>query len=488
MKKLTIIFLCSFLVISPLFNIGGFSYADATGPDDIEWIPFNSQVNQSVTVAIYKAYLWQRSATMQVILGDSYDDFEKAYSQFSYDMYTKINKQYNLNIPYGQIYYYMSDNAPLQFLYTASGLQTLDNFYVAWKDYYNINENENKEVYNGEWFEDSDGYGCYVTIPNTSIINNTTSNPISKIGTPYRFTGISLFESITQNTIENYTINYKINDTSGSTSYSISNYYNNYGPTYHVNFSNNNFSQPTEDTLYINGKRGTTTYTYKNGFVAIFKYDHKYYLGSYANYNVSGVNSYSLHCKYLLTDTTGAVSAAVSVAQGALKNLQVAEGKGAIINTGKTGADAIKQFIEDDEDTTEVQEVDNPSEGETPTTPPITPDTPSSGSLNTGLSQDANGNFNFSMPDLNLNWSIDSPVINIFPFSIPFDLYRAYQKINIEGVAPHYTGTIDLIVYQWNVDFDLSQFDDFAADIRKWILFFYIIGLIIATRSIMHIY
>ena len=70
-----------------------------------------------------------------------------------------------------------------------------------------------------------------------------------------------------------------------------------------------------------------------------------------------------------------------------------------------------------------------------------------------------------------------------FPFSIPWDIYRFYQVLNVDAEAPHLQGTIDLHIVDWNIDMNLSQFNDIAKIFRNLVFFSFLIGLILITRN-----
>lgn len=79
---------------------------------------------------------------------------------------------------------------------------------------------------------------------------------------------------------------------------------------------------------------------------------------------------------------------------------------------------------------------------------------------------------------------LEFDLTNIFPFCIPFDIYRICQLFNAEPVAPsyhvHYTAPYN-IVFDFTLDF--SSFNQVAAICRQMELLLFCIGLAFITRS-----
>lgn len=114
---------------------------------------------------------------------------------------------------------------------------------------------------------------------------------------------------------------------------------------------------------------------------------------------------------------------------------------------------------------------DNPSGGTPPNWqfPHLTPD------------GEGGFNFNFTLPDLNIDWNI-SGLKDKFPFSIPFDLIHFVEVLNAQPETPEFDWVIDLRIYQWHIDADLHQFDNLAGIVRNVEFIGFCITLVMITR------
>lgn len=124
-----------------------------------------------------------------------------------------------------------------------------------------------------------------------------------------------------------------------------------------------------------------------------------------------------------------------------------------------------------------------------PDNPNYDPSDPYKPPTNTPLTpSDPNGTNNVDMDldlDLNLpsiNWSLGD-LTDKFPFSIPFDLYNMFSVLNTEPQTPEIKGNVNLGIYQWQIDWNLHQFDDTAALLRNLEFVGFVIGLIFVTRN-----
>lgn len=87
------------------------------------------------------------------------------------------------------------------------------------------------------------------------------------------------------------------------------------------------------------------------------------------------------------------------------------------------------------------------------------------------------------LPDLNINWLLEGKE-NKFPFNIPFNIILTLSLLNAEPEAPHFEGTIDLGIYQWNYEIDLEQFDSVAEVCRNFEFIAFLIGLMLLTKRL----
>lgn len=96
---------------------------------------------------------------------------------------------------------------------------------------------------------------------------------------------------------------------------------------------------------------------------------------------------------------------------------------------------------------------------------PDNPDVPSPGFDKTGLTADLS---------------------KLFPFCIPFDLIRAIQVFNHEPETPRVEWTLNIepLDYSYTFVIDLESFNTVAAVCRTMFLIMFLVGLIMATRSL----
>lgn len=116
------------------------------------------------------------------------------------------------------------------------------------------------------------------------------------------------------------------------------------------------------------------------------------------------------------------------------------------------------------------------------------PDWSDSGSGSGTIVPDGNGGYTFNLPDFNLpdldiNWSIEG-LGEKFPFSIPFDLIAFFTVLNAEAEVPEIQGTIDLGLVQWDIDWDLEEFNSLASLLRNLEFIGFCIALALITRRL----
>ncbi len=84
-------------------------------------------------------------------------------------------------------------------------------------------------------------------------------------------------------------------------------------------------------------------------------------------------------------------------------------------------------------------------------------------------------------------FQLPSSISTKFPFSLPFDIYNLFNVFSAEPVTPQFTVPLDMTSVGgevYNIDIDLSDFDD-VANIVRWLLYgLFLIGLIILTNKL----
>lgn len=467
MKKLLILFICINISLMPLISISSISYAE----EQPTWTYVTQQDDEprrSIVVGAIKAYLGGRGYNNTFTYTT-----EKAIVQWSYNNWDNFarSKGYNgLSDLNNHIAYRYNSNGVLQFFLDGTSLEMLNQMYSAILEYYNITENTNKQIYNSEYFTDLDGNGCYVYQAKVIGAVDSLSNLYTTEGTRYLYSGFLLQSSQElRNHIFRLTSSYPNVELTYSTS--GSQFLGAYGSNRYILYQSN---ITTSDLI-------------------IFKQNNNYYFGIYQEMNNSPV-PYRIYDFLQLTNAE-AVNSAVSAAQAGMNAGIVANGKAAAISTGKDGANALKDYLEDNDSTdddviTPVDDTTPPDDIPTGGTPPDYNDT---GGV---LTPDGNGgyNFNFKMPQLNIDWNLGLNVNNLpFPFSIPFDFNNALKMLDVEPETPRFQGTIHVpyINYDWEIDLDFGKYDEYETLInmfQKVLLFGYVISLILATRAVMHIY
>lgn len=86
------------------------------------------------------------------------------------------------------------------------------------------------------------------------------------------------------------------------------------------------------------------------------------------------------------------------------------------------------------------------------------------------------------IPDLpSLNFSLGD-LRNKFPFSLPFDIIAVLNVLDGEPQAPHIEATVPIgRWYTWEMDFDFSEFDNYARIFRAFEFIGFCIGLAVFT-------
>lgn len=365
-------------------------------------------------------------------------------------------------------------------------------------------------VYSGGLFTDDDGNSCLVYY----ISDFSTSNVgVEAQGTPYLgVTGKSLLSSATFNTSTDHQC-YSNTVNIGNTSYNIHFYDRVHGSTYNSIYFERDGSS-TRGTIYQYYINGNNSRLLNNGNLAIIfnTTNNVLSLGTFAyyyqNYNSTSVNK-NVFRKYTINQT-GNFEQNIDIDFYTNNNLNIvdypdidAEGNlyitpkvkingeysPYIVNEGDTINNVINNYYTDsgDKDKTIADPSTSPDSGggggggNNPSggTPP---------NWNNpwpNLSSDGEGgfNFNFTLPDLNIDWNING-LTEKFPFSIPFDFIAFCSVLNAEPQTPEWSGTLTLPMVNYPFTFSLQQFDNVAALLRNMEFIGFCIALILATRAL----
>ena len=365
----------------------------------------------------------------------------------------------------------------------------------------------NNTLYNGEYLNYC-GYDCLVY--NVTATGYISSDKVLSFGSTYRYYTDNVFSSLnyangseTAITFDYYDSNHSLTvknvyaflsvDTSDKYELRINKYSNN--------------------SNWIGTIKSNKTLNTMNGNFCIYKYNGNYFIGTFSkienaslatwNYHVGNIvaiffpqdvepdnvvivfntnnnNNVSVYPSIDYNDVDGKlyITPKVDVGVNGEVNYQPY-----IVNENNTINNVINNYYQDSNtpDKTISEPSDSPS---TPNTPPIGGNDPNWDNPYPNLTPDGDGgfNFNFNLPDLNIDWNI-SGLKEKFPFSIPFDLISFVRVLDAEPETPEFTGTINLIIYQWEIDADLSAFDNLASIVRNVEFIGFCITLILITRK-----
>lgn len=365
-----------------------------------------------------------------------------------------------------------------------------------------FNDGTNNTLFSGETWTDDDGNTCFIFVTSYSSSwsqNNSSvdyySQRITTEGTYLKYS-IEQLKNLTDNS-QNAVININNN------TYNIALYKNTYDPPM---YGFNSYPTPSQ-SFYSNGGRNSTyTNLDMRGGIAVYKYNSRYYLGTICNGKKRGSNNYFSGVNWIadLTNNNNTESGNINFYTNINNDISVYP----TINEGDTLYITPKVYndVSLDFDYYDVEEgdtisnvvnnyyVDSGTPDKTITIP--SDELPSNNTPTPGgtlpdwqnpypnITPDGNGgfNFNFNLPDLNIDWNING-LKEKFPFSIPFDLIAFIRVLDAEPQTPEFTGTINLIIYQWQINADLHAFDNLASIVRNVEFIGFCITLVLITRK-----
>lgn len=429
--------------------------------DRIDSYAETSTVTDDDVVESFKAYCRSRNLIIDSsVLGASVSwtgsMLRNAMSAIGVDMDTI---QANLSKEVG-------GNLGIRWLLTATGMNIYNRLFAELLQRESLtvgDENVDKTVYSGKTYTDSQGNKCLVYVLKSGSSNNPgatdTANvdgKILKFGSPYIFTSEQLVDLYNSNG-DYYFPNPSVN-VSGNASFKV----NQGDSTNHAIYIRAGTSALTAIAVVSNKDNFQHT---ARGHFGIFLNGDKYYLGGYFYQNINN-SSHIIKYKYFtgpqITPVETPDDTDVTISTPPDKKIlpDPPENPTTIYPGGGTG--------------------DNPDQpgGDpdnwNPTTPTI-PD-PSSPSFPSVDLPD------IDIPDLpSLNFSLGD-LRNKFPFSLPFDIIAVLNVLDGEPQAPHIEATVPIgRWYTWEMDFDFSEFDNYARIFRAFEFIGFCIGLAIFT-------
>lgn len=352
-------------------------------------------------------------------------------------------------------------------------------------------------LYSGKYFTDDDGNSCLVYITDqffSSYAESTIGQFNVRYGTPYKYTGDEINTLYTNGT---RSLKFNINENEYSYGLSVSSGWLKFsGAVVYYRGTNSNYKANGNPAIVYNRNEG------------------KFYIGSYSSFNmnssedsiaIEGIrvitsnnnntndsniifytnNNNNVNIYPTIVDADGHlyITPKVNVGLDGEVNYQPY-----IINEGDTINNVINQYYIDSNtpDKTISYPTDNPDDngGGGGNDNPSGGTPPDWSNNYPHLSPDGEGgfNFNFTLPDLNIDWNI-SGLSEKFPFSIPFDLLAFCRILDAEPETPRFEGDLVLPMLTYHIDLNLERFDTIAQLLRNLEFVGFCIGLILITRS-----
>lgn len=456
-RKILITILISTLLAVPIIGQLNFNvYAESS-----------SVVTREEAKEAFRAYCISRNLLVDgSVLGSAAswlgNAFDNAITTLGIDMdeiQTELSKVYSGN--------------GFKWAFTASGIALYNRIFaeLLQREDLEIDDTDvNKLVYSGDTFIDSEGNKCMVYyVDSPSSYSGNVHTPL-KFGTPYKYTSSELYSM--QGQYASYT------PYAGKTfrDYITPQFADNFANF--VNFTGNYIGTQYEYKMLIRATRIEDGRIIRSGHRAIFNYNGGYYFGHFLNVidaspvdpNISAYYWTIFENPFPIGDDDVEPTDVTVKTPDNKKILPDPSENPTVINPDGTTDD-------------------DPDIPDNPIIPPDDPDAPTGGtppdwSTDTDVEPDGDGwKIPFNLPDLDIDWSIDG-LGSKFPFCIPRDLVALVGVLNVEPVAPHFTGTVDLLIYDWQVNIDFSEFDAIGVIVRNGLFILFCIGLLVATRAI----
>lgn len=447
-KKILIISISVFIAVSGFltgfFSVGVISVY-AINDDDL-WQPLNSE---NELVDAFQYYCKSRDLTIEGSVAD-------AVTTATTGAFNGICNKLGIDITALQADIKKSTDSMgnIQFLFDSNGITAYNRIFAQF-----LQDNElsvgdsanqiNNTIYSGEMFSDNDGNTCFVT-----LYRSGTGDNIIQLGTPYKYTGKEL-STLTRSNSYSYTDTLHINNSdyilASTFDYQYSKAYCFLNIQYSGRFSISNGASSYSDVI-------DNSY----GFLSVGKIGTSYYLGWYVPSGNGDIN-YNRFNERISINGNNPVNVFVFL-----------NTNNTVINNNNYEGDTI---INNEGDV-----INNPAPEPTPE--PNDPNDTIHNVPETPLSPNPDGGWDIDLPDIDIP---NLPIGNLsekFPFSIPWDLVAFYAMLDAEPQAPRFNGTMDLTLVQWNYDIDLAPFDSAAELCRKLQFGLFVVGLIVASRSI----
>lgn len=78
-----------------------------------------------------------------------------------------------------------------------------------------------------------------------------------------------------------------------------------------------------------------------------------------------------------------------------------------------------------------------------------------------------------------------SGIIDKFPFSLPFDVYKVFNILSAPPLAPSFEIPFEMKnIFSYSIDVDLSEYEDIAVIVRWFLYIIFVLGLILVTNKL----
>lgn len=443
--------------LAGFFSVGVISIYAAVNDDPI-YVPLR---DQSDLVKNFQAYCKSRDLTIEGSLTD-------AVTTFTTSAFNSACNEIGINITQLQAEIkaeYDQSGKPIKFLMNEFGVMAMNRIFAQFLQDNELevgDENVNKNVYDGKYFVDDLGNKCLPTIlkTNTYTHYDTFNNPtiVVQPGTAFVKPGFEDALSFAKDGTSTHYVDFRFND-------------NHYYIDSHIPDDGGGvtavciYAYPYA-CYYTTKRSGSDTNIYRRskihgGYPSIFTFQDSTSIGygilnTYTDDYGNGTKYYGF--TYQIMESAQLPSVTINIVSTTINNNNY-EGDTIINNDGDI--------------------INNPQ--------PTQPNDPNNTIHNvpeTPLSPNDDGGWDIDLPDIDIP---NLPLGNLsekFPFSIPWDLVAFYAMLDAEPQAPRFNGTMDLTLVQWNYDIDLSSFDSAAELCRKLQFGLFVVGLIVASRSI----
>lgn len=427
----------------PSLRCSHFVYADSSTD---QWTTVTT--NQELAEA-FRYYCKSRNLVIEGSVAD-------ALTSFTTNTFNTICDTLGIDITALQAHLKRStdSNGRVQFLFDQFGVTAYNRIFAEFLQNNDLSVGDSvnqQDVYSGEVVTDNNGVSCLTTVV-------SSGETVTNIGSPYLYDGLSLKQAIISSGQQYLTVTtgftYTNNGSQVIYSYSCQNWTRS-SKTYTTTVSQTTGLE--DNSVYIVDSNGNVLH---NGFLSIIHdmSTNKYYAGTY-NKRYSDGRKYLSKKKEINLPSNQKQSVVVFLTtnNNTINNNTYNDNSQTVINHDGD----VYNYDYDDDD------------------PPINP--PSGGGGDDTPTDPSD--WGVDLPDLNIDWLLTGKE-NKFPFNIPFNILLTLSLLNAEPEAPHFEGTVDLGVYQWNYEVDLEQFDPVAEVCRNFEFIAFLIGLMLLTKRL----